>query len=654
MRLLPAPTPTTARRLTPALAAAVLLTSATAATARQGVTPELLLNRAYQPPAALGVQVETPTGKDVAESTVEQIREGKGSGYLLTGPQGQVLRRFLDTDGNGQIDQFRYYDQGLEVFRQQDTDGDGKNDDFRWLNFGGTRWGRDTDGDGKIDAWRRLTPEEAGRVAVEAMLDGNVETLNSVLVSEADLRGLGVRREIAEDILERVGDPAKKLAELRGGNVLSKDARWDRFDGSRPGLIPASDGKAEQDLMVYEDTMGLLRVGREVKLVVIGELVQVGDVWKLTGMPQPVEEGNMQIVVGGPLMQPAAGLQVGPDQPGLNPQMVKLLNALAALNKNVPPLEKGNKAAERYANDQADLFRQMYEASKGADRVDYFQNLVEHVSGMYRLGIYPQAQTEIRRLLVEAQKELSNEVPFVKMREFQMEDHDRQQAIAGQQNNEKARGAIKEWRTEWLEQFVRDYPKSEQAARAHFELAMQKETDAESPDDLAAARDHYRATAQLAPQTAVGVKSAGALYRLTSEGKPVDFTFDRLGDRPAKVEAKNYRGKVLLITFGNAQCGPCTNDLPNLQALERKYGPDGFEILTVALDPNPDVTKDYIKQNLITWPVVFEPGSYESDPAMKFGVVTLPLMILVGEDGRVINNNATVAELKQKLPALLK
>ena len=657
MRPVPPPTadrrqfPRSAPRRAAALAAALLLAPA-AAQARQGVTPEVLLNRVYQPPASLGVQVETPTGKDVAASKVDSFREGNTSGYLLTGPQGQVLRKFLDSTGDGSIDQFRYYDQGLEVFRQQDTDGDKVNDDFRWLNFGGTRWGRDTDGNGRIDAWRRLTPEEAGRVAVEAMLSDNVETLKSVLVTEADLRDLGVRPEIADDILERVGEPEKKLAEMRRGKVLSEKARWDRFDGSRPGLIPADDGKAERDLMVYEDTMGLLRDGNEVKLVVIGELVQVGEVWKLTGMPQPVEEGNMQIVVGGPLMQPGA-LQADNGNQGLPPEMTKLLKELEALNRNVPPLTPPSRAAEEYARKQADLLRKIYVAAEGRDRIEFFQTFVEHVAGMYRLDLMPDAKREIDGLLAEAQRELPGEVPFVKMRQFQMEVHDRQKALGGG-NNPKARVAFDDWREAWLERFVEDYPTAPQAARAHFELAMQKEAAAENDRDLAEARDHYRATAKLAPNSAVGKKSAGALYRLTLEGKPVAFSYDRLGERAGQVSAADYRGKVLLMVFGNAQCEPCTNELPNLQALERKFGPQGFEVLSVALDNAPRETEDYVKQQLIDWPVVLEPGAFESDPAMEFGVVTLPLMILVGPDGKAIDANATVAELRETLPKLLK
>ena len=89
------------------------------------------------------------------------------SSWVVYGPQGQVLRRFTDTDGNNKVDTFRYYNLGIEVYRDIDSNKNEKMDQHRWLNTGGTRWGIDRDEDGIFDADEsRLPVAFAGQVLV--------------------------------------------------------------------------------------------------------------------------------------------------------------------------------------------------------------------------------------------------------------------------------------------------------------------------------------------------------------------------------------------------------------------------------------------------------------------------------------------------------
>ena len=100
-------------------------------------------------PAQRNVVFDTPEPKDFPNCRVE-IERGKGSaGFVVYGPAGQVLRRFTDTNGDSKADRFRFYQMGLEVYRDIDSDKDEKPDQHRWMNWGGVRWGIDTNKDGK-------------------------------------------------------------------------------------------------------------------------------------------------------------------------------------------------------------------------------------------------------------------------------------------------------------------------------------------------------------------------------------------------------------------------------------------------------------------------------------------------------------------------
>src|SRR5690349_9008467 len=79
-------------------------------------------------PSQKDVEVETPTVAELEKCKVEVENTGALSGWVVYGPQGQVLRRFVDADGDKdrQVDTWRYYKNGLEVYRDIDTNGDVK------------------------------------------------------------------------------------------------------------------------------------------------------------------------------------------------------------------------------------------------------------------------------------------------------------------------------------------------------------------------------------------------------------------------------------------------------------------------------------------------------------------------------------------------
>ena len=71
-----------------------------------------------------------------------------------------ILRRFVDTNDDNVVDQWSYYKDGLEVYRDIDSTFNGKADQYRWFNTGGSRWAIDANEDGVIDSWKSISAEE--------------------------------------------------------------------------------------------------------------------------------------------------------------------------------------------------------------------------------------------------------------------------------------------------------------------------------------------------------------------------------------------------------------------------------------------------------------------------------------------------------------
>ena len=61
-----------------------------------------------------------PGGGDACKTETVYNAKKKAIGVALRDGQGKLLRRFIDADGNGKMDQWGYYQDGFEVYRESD------------------------------------------------------------------------------------------------------------------------------------------------------------------------------------------------------------------------------------------------------------------------------------------------------------------------------------------------------------------------------------------------------------------------------------------------------------------------------------------------------------------------------------------------------
>ena len=366
------------------------------------------------------VDYEMPAAADIAKCKVETEQRGKSTGYILYGPQGQVLRRFLDAEARGTINEFRYYDSGMEVYREADTNGDSKIDTFRWMGPGGTRWAVDSNADQKIDQWKQISAEETTLEAIRAMAAGDVATLQSLVVTADDIRSLGITGKVAESVLANVKDVAGAMRQaMSSSKTLTANTDWERFDCSMrvPSCLAASPGKWDKDLLVYENVMAMVKTGQDTGFVQIGEMVKIGDVWKLTRVPKPVDGNDLQ-VEGGVLMQASLDGSSGSPAEGLSPEAQKLVEQLKLLDDTRPQENAAKDAIEKYNLKRADLITRLAKASTSdSEKELWWKQLVEGVAANTQMGMFPNGVEKLGEIEKEIEAAgLTNLIPFTKFR----------------------------------------------------------------------------------------------------------------------------------------------------------------------------------------------------------------------------------------------
>lgn len=621
---------------------AALLVSTTSTQAADPPEPKLALSFR---PSRPHVEYDIPTAAEIPKCTVRVERHGDVSGWMVLGPNGQILRRFLDTDGDNIVDQWRYFHNGMEVYRDLDTNANQKSDQFRFVNQGGSRWGIDANEDGKVDSWKILSAEEASQVAVQAILNRNAALLETVLINEQDIKELGIQKEIAATLLKAVANPAEQLAQVvEGSQVLAPSSSWIKLDSSTPGIIPADAGKANQDLSVRENAVAIIDLGDKTGLAQVGELVRVGQVWKLTQIPRPIEGDNMQIASGGLLLRPVALNPTGGVPGGISDEMRTLLESLQQLDSKAPAPADGVEAFAKYNAARAEILAGLIDASQTAqDKELWTRQFADSVSAAVATGSYPEG---LKKLTAVEQQLDENDAlrAYVQYRRLFATYQKRSRQAEGEEQIE-----IQGWWEDNLQQFVTAFPKSPDAAEALLQLALAEELSG-NLDEAANWYQQLVGTHKESPQAA---RAQGALHRLGLKGKVFEFSAARLQGE-GKISVADLRGKLVLVLFWSTTCQPCEQDLPLLKSLYDQYHAQGFEILGVNLDPTTQNVAAYIKEHKMPWPQVHEDGGRQSGPAKQFGIITLPTMILVGQDGKVISRGTSAEDLKTALPKLLK
>ena len=92
-----------------------------------------------------------------------------------------------------------------------------------------------------------------------------------------------------------------------------------------------------------------------------------------------------------------------------------------------------------------------------------------------------------------------------------------------------------------------------------------------------------------------------------------------------------YKGKVVVLDFWASWCGPCAKVMPRMEKLHRKYGDQGLVVFGVNSWETGDAAAT-MREKGCTYGLLLR--GEEMAPA--YGVTSLPVVYVIGADGRVI------------------
>ncbi|MGH8063162.1 MAG: redoxin family protein [Pseudoxanthomonas sp.] len=132
-----------------------------------------------------------------------------------------------------------------------------------------------------------------------------------------------------------------------------------------------------------------------------------------------------------------------------------------------------------------------------------------------------------------------------------------------------------------------------------------------------------------APEPPPGVKPA-------QPGEPMPLL--KLADLQGQMQSLPgaYAGRPLLINVWASWCGPCIEEMPELDRFAQSQGKQGVQVLGLALD-TPENIHEFLGRVPVRYPILLDmPGPADASVWLGNRKGVLPYSVLVGADGKIL------------------
>lgn len=162
--------------------------------------------------------------------------------------------------------------------------------------------------------------------------------------------------------------------------------------------------------------------------------------------------------------------------------------------------------------------------------------------------------------------------------------------------------------------------------------------------DNATSPDLDEKSQKTAFDAAQGPRGTGKMAAFVTKKAPEplpDITFKN--GEGTTLKLSDFKGRTILLNLWATWCGPCREEMPSLDRLQKELGSDKFEVVALSLDrQGADAAKKFLDEVKVTNLKLYIDESARQASALK--IIGMPTTILIDRDGNEIGRLAGPAE----------
>lgn len=148
-------------------------------------------------------------------------------------------------------------------------------------------------------------------------------------------------------------------------------------------------------------------------------------------------------------------------------------------------------------------------------------------------------------------------------------------------------------------------------------------------------------------QTEIGQRALNAALAVSAPEPPAGVTVAHRGERVAPLVLPGLDGKrvalpsafggqTLLVNVWASWCGPCIQEMPELQRFAAQQGANGVQVVGIALD-DPAAVRAFLAKVPVAYPILLDtPGPADAGVRLGNPKGVLPYSVLISDDGRLL------------------
>jgi cytochrome c biogenesis protein CcmG/thiol:disulfide interchange protein DsbE len=109
--------------------------------------------------------------------------------------------------------------------------------------------------------------------------------------------------------------------------------------------------------------------------------------------------------------------------------------------------------------------------------------------------------------------------------------------------------------------------------------------------------------------------------------------FSITADNGRTITASNFGGKLLVLNFWATWCAPCVEEIPSLDAFQKRFASSGVVVLGISVDKDEKAYRDFLSRARVSFLTARDPDNKIN---VDYGTLKFPESYIIDSRGKVL------------------